>query len=362
MALSYASGETLLDVNDIMHAATLGDTEVLQKLNSTGERALAPTFSPVGLGNPLLVEIISIYTGDAPRNFLGGKPDLLVVSGVKGVQTFDVAARAVNLLEENIKPKSYVKPSAFSAGSPIVYYTDCLDNTTTFCSFELVVDSLRKDTIDSVAKLFATTASLPIFVPANLYLLAGAVLINLVGELANSFESRPFLSDNIDLRFLTSGLKQSFAGHYIVYNDEDRNEFKNYKIGVHDDGFGNLTLALLHKQSGEEYRGAAPYILVNIDGKNRPDLEGYTPKLATAAMLEQFYGKKNRSGQFVNALESALTLYNDFNYRKKAEQLLVKIQDLPVGSSEFALTKMLFDAYVNNIRNELFRAQLEGAI
>ena len=362
MALFYANGENLLDVDELLQRMALGDVDTLAASNGVLERSVAESFNPVGLGKPLLVEILTVYTGNAPRNFLGGKPDLLVASGVRGAQTFDAAPRAINQLEENIKDRSYIKPGAFSQGSPIVYYTDCLDTTTTFCSFELVVDSLRKDTIDSVSKLFATTAGLPIFVPANLYLLAGAVLVNLVGELANCFESRPFLADTIDLRFLTSGVISSRAGHYIVYNQEDRNEFKNYQIGTLDDGFENRIIALCHKESGEEYRGESPYIIVNIDGTNRPDLEGYAPKLATAALLEQFYGKKNRSGQFIHTLEAALELYNDFNYRKKAEQLLAKMQTLTVGSTEFILTKILYEAYVNNIRNDLFRAQLEGAM
>lgn len=362
MALFYAMGEQLMDLEEINQSIALGTWEPTNGHHENGTRGTTQAFTPVGVGKPLLVEILTVYTGDAPHQFLGGKPELLIVSGVKGAQTFDAAPRAINQLEENIKDRQYIGPGAFSKGSPIVYYTDCLDNSTTLCSFELVVDSFRKDTIDSVAKMFASTAGLPIFVPANLYLLAGAVLIKLAGELANSFESRPFLADTIDLRFLTSGVPSFKSGHYIVYNDENREEFKNYQIGILNDGFDNLTVALCHRQSGEAYRGNAPYIIVNIDGKNRPDLEGYTPKLASAALLEQFYGKKNRSGQFINTLESALELYNDFTYRKKAEQLLGKIQTLPVGSDEFQLAKLLFEAYINNIRNDLFKVDFRDMI
>ncbi len=361
MALFYASGEDLIDVEEINQQIALGTWEP-ENGHSNGERNTAQAFTPVGIGRPLLVEILTVYTGDAPGGFLGGKPDLLVVSGVKGAQTFDAAPRAINQLEEDIKDRQYVQQAAFSKGSSIVYYTDCLENTTTLCSFELVVDSLQKNTVDSVAKMFATAAGLPIFVPANLYLLAGSVLIKLVGELANSFEARPFLSDTMDLRFLTSGMPNFKSGHYIVYNKEDRNEFSDYRIDIQNDGFGRLEIRLVHCQNGKEYKGNAPYIVVNIDGKHRPDLEGYAPKLASAALLEQFYGKKNRSGQFIHTLESALELYNDFTYRKKAEQLLDKIQGIPIGSDEFLLAKLLFEAYINNIRNDIFKLELQDAL
>lgn len=362
MALFYAAGDQLVDMEDINQQIALGTWEPENGKNGNVERSAAPPFAPVGLGKPLLVEILTTYTGNAPRSFLGGKPDLLVVSGVKGAQTFDAAPRAINQLVENINDRQYIKQSALSQGASIVYYTDCLENTTTLCSFELVVDSLQRNTIDSVSKMFATAAGLPIFVPANLYLLAGAILTKMVGELSNSLESRPFLADTLDLRFLTSGVPNFQAGHYIIYNAEDRKEFNEYKIDLKNDGFERTEVKLIHRQSGEEYRGDAPYMVLNIDGRNRPDLEGYAPKLASAALLEQFYGKKNRSAQVINTLESALILYNDFTYRQKAEQMLAKIQTLQVGSSEFLIAKMLFEAYINNIRNDVFKLELRDIL
>lgn len=361
MALFYAMGDQLVDLEDINQQIALGiwtseNGHELERSSTT------PAFTPVGIGKPLLVEILTVYTGNVPRQFLGGKPDLLVVSGVKGAQTFDAAPRAINQLEEDIKDHQYVQQAAFSKGSSIVYYTDCLENSTTLCSFELVVDSLQKSTIDSVSKMFATTAGLPIFVPANLYLLAGAMLVKLAGELVNSFESRPFLSDTLDLRFLTSGVPNFKSGHYVVYNSENRDEFNDYKVEVKNDGFERVEVQLVHQKSGKAYKGEAPYMIVNIDGRHRPDLEGYTPKLASAALLEQFYGKKNRSGQMIQTLESALALYNDFTYRKKAAQLLQKIQTLPVGSTEFLLAKLLFEAYISNIRNDIFKLELQDVL
>jgi hypothetical protein len=358
-------GEELLDVEEMNQQLLLSAHDInntLAEENGDSTRSLAEGFTTVGLGRPLLVEILNVYTGDAPNGFLGGKPDLLVVSGVKGAQTFDAAPRAINRLQEDIRDRQYLQQIAFEKGSSVVYYTDCLEHSSTLCSFELVVDSLQKSTINSVSKMFAFAAGLPIFVPANLYLLAGAVLVKLAGELANSFESRPFLSDTIDLRFLTAGVPNFKAGHYIVYNREHRDEFNNFRIMVQNDGFERQEVRLCHRQSGKEYKGDAPYMVVVIDGKRRPDLEGYAPKLATAALLEQFYGNKNRAGQFINTLESALELYSDFTYRQKAEDILRKIQTLPVGSTEFLLAKLLFEAYVSNIRNDIFKIELQDVL
>ena len=47
----------------------------------------APEFTPIGIGKPLSIEILTVYTGDTPSSGLFGrsKPDLLVASGVIGL-------------------------------------------------------------------------------------------------------------------------------------------------------------------------------------------------------------------------------------------------------------------------------------
>ncbi|MEN0005866.1 MAG: hypothetical protein AAF798_17080 [Bacteroidota bacterium] len=365
MALFYASNKGLIDLDEFNEELTINGTTALDTAAPKPKSLLAPadtpnipSFSPVGIGKPLSVEILTVYTGDAPRKFFGGRPDLLVVSGIKSVQTYDAAPRAINQIQENIRDYQYLKPGAFSNGSSIVYYTPSLDASTVFISFELVVDSLRRDTINSVANLFSTTAGLPIFVPAQSYLLAGSAIIELVGDLTDAFETGPYLQGNMDLRFLTSGIPVFSSGHYVVYNRDDRNEFSNHELQVVNDGFGNLTASLIHKQSQEEYKGDAPYLVLNVDGKDRPDLEGFTPKLASAAILEQFYGR-NKGGQIVRTLERALDLFNDFSYRQRAERLQEKMNTYAPNSEEFLLAQALLEAYQKNIRNELFKLDLD---
>lgn len=349
MAISFITEKSMVDIEELTEKFTLG---------GLSERELSeldmPGFVQVGIGKPMTVEILTVYTGDAPKKFFGGKPDLMVVSGIKSFQTFDAAPRAINLIHENITDKQYLEPGAFSNGSPVVYYTPCLDSSTVFLSFELVVDSIRKDSIETVANMFKAAAGLPVFVPANAYLLAGATILKIVGDLVNAFETAPYLSGSIDLRFMTSGLPVFRSGHYVMYNDGDKAEFGDYKIGPVGDGLGNQRTALIHCDTEEEYKGDAPYIILNIDGRERPELDGYTPKLASASILEQFYGR-NQGKQVISSLEKALELYNDLIYREKAERILMKIGDLRPNTDEFIIARALFEAYNRNIKNKLFR-------
>ncbi|HMQ59210.1 MAG TPA: hypothetical protein PKE06_01010 [Flavilitoribacter sp.] len=355
MAISFVSEQSMIDIEDLgkkLSNGTLESLETAKVLNA----AETPQFSRIGIGKPLSVEILTVYTGDAPRKLFGGKPDLMVVSGIKSFQTFDAAPRAVNLIQENIADNRHLKPGAFSPGSSVVYYTPSLDSSTVFLSFELVVDSIQQENIDLVAGLFQAAAGLPVFAPANAFLLAGSTIVSMASDLANAFESKPYLSGSIDLRFLTSGVPIFRPGHYVVYNDDDKQAFRDYSIGLVDDGFGNMLTALVHKVTCDEYKGDSPYIILNIDGRERPELDGYTPKLASASLLEQFYGKREGQ-QVILSLERAMELYNDSIYREKAERVLDKIYDYPPDSDEFILARALFDAYNRNIRNPLFRVE-----
>ena len=130
MALLYNFGNTLVteaevaekahlgDFNDFLKVAEFNDNAKIEFRSGTvrlqqlfDNRSLGlPSFTPIGIGEPLSVEILCVYTGDAPQTFFGGRKDLLVVSGVKGVQTHGEAARAINQIEQKVGDNQYLQP------------------------------------------------------------------------------------------------------------------------------------------------------------------------------------------------------------------------------------------------------------
>ena len=113
----------------------------------------ATAYEPVGIGKPLGIEILTVYTGDAPVGGLFGnkKKDLLVVSGVKGPETFAAAPRAINQMRDDVGSKVYLQGSAFAEGSTIVYYTPSLINASLFTSVEMVFDQFNEAIFEEVA-------------------------------------------------------------------------------------------------------------------------------------------------------------------------------------------------------------------
>jgi hypothetical protein len=366
MGHSFVMGNQVLSVEElaVLAAGGAGEGETWGALKSAGrdagapEAAVAPEFEPVGIGKPMSIEILAVYTGDAPAKFGIWKPDLLVTSAVKALGTYEAAPRALNQLVASIEDRQFLQPSALTQGCPIVYYTPALVDDTVFCSFELVAETFDQKAVQQISTLFTSAAGLPIFAPASAYLLAGSVFVGMAADLGKKLlQNKPFLKADLPLRFDTPVIPYAQASIVILYNDKDTVEFSPYVARLIGDG-PKARVALVHKDSGAEYRGDAPYILASLDGRLRTHLEGFSPKQASAAILDRFYSA-DTTGQMVGTLGSALDLYNDYAFRQKAEALRKQIADLdpndPAAQQSKPGLEKLLDAYTKNIRNELFK-------
>ncbi|MEN0046159.1 MAG: hypothetical protein AAF806_03760 [Bacteroidota bacterium] len=383
MAVLYNFGNVLTDENELAEKAHIGKLRQFVNAASHGEdksiefrhgrvttkdlsdnsQLDLPDFTQPEIGKPLSVEILSVYTGDAPQKFFGGKKDLLVVSGAKAFNTFGRAPRAINQLVQKVEDNQYLQPGAFTQGSPIVYYTPAVDISTTFCSFELVADSFNREIFDIIGRLFSSAAGLPIFAPISGYLLVGGALVKTAGKLSSAiFETAPFLREDIAFRFETPGVPILRAKQMVICNERDKAEFMAYQPGLASEVGGNKRPVLIHRQTQKPYRGNAPYMMISVDGRKRDALKEFTPKLASAAMIEKFYGS-SLEVQEMDILEQAMLLFNDFHYYQKAKELERSLMSLDgntldPNSEDFRKATKLLNAYVNNIRNEVFRSDL----
>jgi hypothetical protein len=314
-------------------------------------------FKPIGIGKPLSVEIMTVYTGDFISNkFLSAKKrDLLCVSGVKSAQTFEATARAINMLEAGAKENSYLEFAALKAGTPFVFYTKAVDSDSLLITIELDSNSFNDGIFNAIADLIGKAAGLPIFMPAASYLLAGSQVLKIGAEGANNlFESSPFINETIPLRFATAGLPTNIARRVLLCRQEDKAELQQYRIESIDDG-GAYKVRLI--KDGKPYQGKAPYLIINIDGAEKPWLNTFTPTLATTAILKKFYGGTSKVDDAAGMLLQAMTLYNDFSYRTKAdrmEQELERLKENP-DSDEYKSAKALYEAYLKNIQNDLLK-------
>lgn len=331
----------------------------------TGEEVLNPAvrtsnFQQIGIGKPLVIEIYTIYTGNAPSRLFGGRPALLVTSGVKTPETFDAAPKAINLLKDNIKDYEYLLPGAFEKGSPYVYYSPSVVNPKTYVSFELNIDKFDETLFNAMDELFVFAAGIPVFAPAATHLLAGSTITKIFTKLGKVFlEDEPYLNNNLTLAFGDPVLPDFIADSILVCEDEFSEELDKYEIRLIGGGPGKQYLALVEPSTGKRYEGEASYLIAVIDGRVKDNLANFTPTLASAAILDQFYRPKDPQAEIVDAMKQAMSLYNDLEYNKKAQELKKKLKDLDPKSEEYKKLKAIFDGYNTNIKDEHFKVELK---
>jgi hypothetical protein len=310
-------------------------------------------FKPIGIAKPLSIEIATVYTGEY-KKFLGGKKDVIVVSGIKNLQTFQGTSRAINIKAQKVNEKDYLKFEAFEDGTKIVYYTPAMDAESTVVSFEIMFDNFDTTLFETLSGLLTSAAGIPVFLPAAPYLLGGSQLVNIGSKLGDVlFSGRPNLSGTIPIEFDSPIIPPTEPKEFVIYNDNDKGEFANLEVSLFKDQ--SPQLRLVNKNDKSEYKGPAPYMIVILNGAERRDLEAFSPTIASASIIKKFYGTSDRTGDVTSILQTAMQLYNDSNYKLKGEKLKRQMDNLQKDSDQYKKLKDLYVAYSANIRSENFK-------
>jgi hypothetical protein len=344
-------------------ASWLGTLEGLEDESDGGVIA----FSPIGLGKPLSVEVLAIYTGKLPTYWGIGKPNLLLLSAVKSIESLETAPKAINCLQQGAGKCQYLVPSTESEGSPIVYYTPGLTSSTLTIDITLVADTFDDNIINMVSGALKAAKGLPVFAlgtpagaAASAVLMAGPTVLEVIGSIGSTFlDGKPFLKQTFPFRFETPDFSRVVPQTFYAYNESNRRELEPYLPRTLNPGCPDQRIALVHKDTGQEYDGDAPYIIMSLDGRNRDEeLANFAPKLAGAALMQKFFGSSDPGGEALLTLEKAMGLYNDLTFRSKYDSIQNELNKLDKKRPDYPETSKRLedrlDAYKKNIRNREF--------
>lgn len=324
-----------------------------------------PEGPPVELGRPLHIEVIAAHVGHVGRR---RENDLLVASAVKNAGSHDAMPRAVNQVFQGVSGSRTLRPGPFNQGSPTVYYSPALDETTLVFGVDLVLDSFNDSVFRTVSGLLSFAAGIPIFAPAGAFLLAGSQIVRMAGNLGRALlETGPILRSRYEIRFNEAWFQLPGAGLLVLWPDrltdaELKDVNSRYAIKVDHQG----QQVYLAERGGDQtpYSGEAPYVIVNLNTSERQELKGFKPQHASAALLEQFYGSETPGQAAVQVLKEAMTLYSDVAYQKKALLALDHVERLkssPDGNADaIAEERRQYATYLKNIVNDDVRALIEA--
>lgn len=316
-------------------------------------------FAPIGIGKPLSVNIQHIYVGKLTSFLdsffsLAGSPDILLTSSVKNDITLGSAPKAINLLRSKVKDFANVPIlRASEIGCPLVYYSPAVVDSTICITLEFIDDSFSEKTFKQMGDLLGKASGLPIFAPASAYLLAGSILIKIIGEIGEALtDGKAFMIGDFPIRFDTPGISILQSGKILFMDNNDRDELLS-QTEWQTDGYARIS-----KQTGKPYKGNAPYISASLDGKERDDYKTFTPKLASTAILSRFF-HSDQSSPVIDAVGKALDLYNNFDFHQKALREKGKMDSCADNQSEeYKKAETLYKAFLSNITNDLFKAAI----
>ncbi len=321
-------------------------------------------FSEIGINKPICIEILYAYSGELiKKGWRKKRNDILLTTSVKTIATHDKAAKAINLIKKDVKSKSYFSLSADDDGASIVYYNNALDVEKFIVTFELIADNFNNKIFGKIRDMMSGVGNLPVFAAAKSVLMAGSAISNMFDGVGDKlFETPPFMEDDLTIVFNRGGLKNSTPRFFILYNDEHKDQFTEYKIGYEIDHLNDTkTPALIHHSTGKKYKGSAPFILCSIDGRESMEYQDFVPRMASAALLEQFYGshegEDGRGG--VEIMQQAAGFFNDFTYHNKAKKLEEEIDGMDGSEDNYETKVELLAAYKNNIVSDQFKLEEE---
>ncbi len=333
----------------IMDEELVSEAEARLRPRPAADEEGAPAvgaFTPIGPGRPLTIQLRHVYTGRFPKRggLFGGDKDVALVSGVKDFAAFAASARALNLISRKVGAHSHLRGSAFDDGTDIVAYSPAVLTDSLTVSIEFAVDSFPGDFVRMIGQSLKALAGVPLMLPHAGLLLGAGEVARLAGDLGDGlFDGRPAFSITETINFDVPGGRTATADFRILSHNPTLAGTHRYV-----DGTG------LVAADGAPYAGDDPYVVISLDGRERPQLADFAATVASSAILQRFFQMKDGATASVDTLMEGVRLASDMRYRAQAEDLAAQIATLAAGPARARLEQQR-DAVLRNIRREELR-------
>jgi hypothetical protein len=312
-------------------------------------------FQPIGIGRPLGIEIQYVYAGDLPRSLIQRTPDLLITSAARSWAVTGAAPRALNRLAKDVERRQTIDFPAPETGSRLAFYSKAMTQDSTSVTVEMVADSFPKEAFEQISGLLGKASGLPVFASASLYLLAGSIVAKALGGLGERLvDGKAFFTDTLDVLFSTAGMEAAQPRKAVLLNRGTEQEFRGKYV------FAPGSYELISTVDKSPYLGPVPYVCVSIDGQEKKSYEGFAASALSTALLDRFFHLDSGGDEIAQTLYTALELYNDVEFARKAGDAKAQRDTYEEGSEGYKKAQRLLDAFLKNIKNDDIRKGAGG--
>ena len=325
---------------DFLHGVLSRDVPTPQPVARSGARI---PFQPIGLGKPLTVQLRHVFRGKHPER--GAQKPMLVTSAIKAINQNKANARAINFLIGTLgDKKGFSHVPATSQGTPIIYNSPALIDFSMSLTVEVGFNDFRGNEVKRLGDLLQSAGAMPVFVAHSAYLIGAGLITKLAAKVGERiFEKGPVLTETAGIDMITGGAEASRAGFKILASDDFPDDFlKEHQVN----SAGQVVNA-----ENKVYDGDLPYVTFSLDGTKRDDLKEFQATQASAEMLANYFAIRDGQQVSLGLAREALQLYNDLDFRRKADNLMKKMDELGSGA-EYDKLKVQYDACVKNIQEK----------
>lgn len=325
MPVYHTFGQELVNRDEFLTRAAEFERSVSFDVGTVTTGGGVRPFTNIEFGSPLSILIRRVYTGRFPeRKMFGSRRPMLITSAIKDISTSSAAAQALNIVKTTVTPHSvFAGPSAREEGTALLYYSPAIASSLITVSIQMVFDDFDDELFKRASQLFTSLSGVPIFIPASGYLLGAASILKLASDAGNAlFSGRAALDENIELDFSFGGGSIPQPGFWVLSSAPL--DLKRFQF---DPANG-----LIEKSTGGAYNGEDPVIVLSLDGTIQPSLVSFTPLMASASLLGRFMSQKEGSEVMTDTVLSAMKVFSDVTYRKKADELRQQISALTQGN------------------------------
>lgn len=324
--------------------------------------------TPIGLGKPLSMRILSMYPGAARHD------GLLVTSAVKSGATYDARPRAMHYVFDKVGGR-VVRPLPSQSGSRIIYYSPAVLDSRLDVEVRFAYDDFDYDGAKHWLEVASAAANLPVFAVATalggpggaaagksiLYFAEQAVKVVLgaidrLVDSDNDWVSTGTFSFNVG----NEGIKQSSPGYVLFFGDDEDAQVLSPVGGdlTQQDFMPRSTAYQVNPDNGtvvyadspdEVVEGDEPYVLTYVNGADEDELQGWKAAAVSAALASKFL---NVHGDTASDLGELLAGYNDMVMATKYATAAEQLKKPNLTAEQKSKLEREKDAYLKYIQDE----------